>query len=66
MMDRHIATALLYRDGNWRIVDVIIEGVSRVSNFRLQFQDVVASSGPEHLIALLREKNAKGEPLKNG
>jgi phospholipid transport system substrate-binding protein len=57
---------LRQRDGTWRIIDVIIEGVSLVSNFRSQFQDVVASSGPERLIALLREKNAKGEPLKNG
>jgi len=55
---------LRQRDGSWRIIDVIIEGVSLVSNFRSQFQDVVASGGPEHLIALLREKNAKGEPLK--
>jgi phospholipid transport system substrate-binding protein len=57
---------LRQRDGSWHIIDVIIEGVSLVSNFRSQFQDVVASSGPERLIALLREKNAKGEPLKNG
>jgi len=57
---------LRQRDGSWRIIDVIIEGVSLVSNFRSQFQDVVASSGPERLITLLREKNAKGEPLKNG
>jgi phospholipid transport system substrate-binding protein len=55
---------LRQRDGSWRIIDVIIEGVSLVSNFRSQFQDVVSSGGPEHLIALLREKNAKGEPLK--
>jgi phospholipid transport system substrate-binding protein len=55
---------LRQRDGSWRIIDVIIEGVSLVSNFRSQFQDVVAGGGPEHLIALLREKNAKGEPLK--
>ena len=55
---------LRQRDGSWRIIDVIIEGVSLVSNFRSQFQDVVSGGGPEHLIALLREKNAKGEPLK--
>jgi len=52
------------RDGRWRIIDVIIEGVSLVSNFRSQFQDVVSNGGPDHLITLLREKNAKGEPLK--
>jgi len=55
---------LRQRDGNWKIIDVVIEGVSLVSNFRSQFQDVVSSGGPERLLALLREKNAKGEPLK--
>jgi phospholipid transport system substrate-binding protein len=55
---------LRQRDGAWRIIDVIIEGVSLVSNFRSQFQDVVSSGGPDRLIALLQEKNAKGEPLK--
>lgn len=57
---------LRQRDGTWKIIDVVIEGVSLVSNFRSQFQDVVASGGPERLLALLREKNAKGEPLKAG
>jgi phospholipid transport system substrate-binding protein len=55
---------LRQRNGEWKIIDVIIEGVSLVSNFRSQFQDVVSSGGPERLLALLREKNAKGEPLK--
>lgn len=50
--------------GQWRIIDVIIEGVSLVSNYRSQFQDIVASGGPDRLITLLKEKNAKGEPLK--
>jgi phospholipid transport system substrate-binding protein len=55
---------LRQRDGQWKIIDVIIEGVSLVSNFRSQFQDVVSSGGPERLLGLLREKNARGEPLK--
>jgi phospholipid transport system substrate-binding protein len=55
---------LRQRDGTWRIIDVVIEGVSLVSNFRSQFQDVVANGGPDRLLVLLREKNAKGEPLK--
>jgi phospholipid transport system substrate-binding protein len=53
------------RDGTWRIIDVIIEGVSLVSNFRSQFQSIVANEGPARLLDLLREKNAKGEPLKS-
>jgi phospholipid transport system substrate-binding protein len=56
---------LRQRDGSWKIIDVVIEGVSLVSNFRSQFQDVVSNGGPERLLALLREKNAKGEPLKS-
>lgn len=56
---------LRQRNGTWKIIDVVIEGVSLVSNFRSQFQDVVASGGPDRLLTLLREKNAKGEPLKS-
>jgi phospholipid transport system substrate-binding protein len=51
------------RDGQWKIIDVIVEGVSLVSNFRSQFQDIVANGGPDRLLVLLREKNAKGESI---
>jgi phospholipid transport system substrate-binding protein len=54
---------LRQRDGQWKIIDVIVEGVSLVSNFRSQFQGIVSSGGPDRLIALLKEKNEKGEPL---
>ncbi len=54
---------LRQRDGQWRIIDVIVEGVSLVSNFRSQFQDIVANGGPDRLLTLLREKNASGESL---
>ncbi len=57
-------TACARRDGQWKIIDVIIEGVSLVSNFRSQFQDIVTNGGPDKLISLLREKNAAGEPLQ--
>jgi phospholipid transport system substrate-binding protein len=55
---------LRQRDGEWKIIDVIVEGVSLVSNFRSQFQDIVAQGGPDRLLVLLKEKNAKGEPLQ--
>lgn len=55
---------LRQRDGQWKIIDVIIEGVSLVSNFRAQFQDIVSNGGPDRLLALLKEKNAAGEPLQ--
>lgn len=61
--------ALDYRlrqtDGTWRIIDFIIEGVSLVSNYRSQFQEVLARDGAERLLELLRDKNAKGEAFKS-
>ena len=46
------------------MIDVIVEGVSLVANFRSQFEEIVSNEGPHRLIELLREKNARGEPLK--
>lgn len=51
------------RDGEWKIIDVVIEGISLVANFRDQFRDVMGREGPSTLIEKLREKNAKGELL---
>jgi phospholipid transport system substrate-binding protein len=53
------------RENLWRIIDVIVEGVSLVANFRSQFQEIMANGGITKLIKLLQEKNAKGEPLKS-
>lgn len=64
--DIQVDYRLRAKDGTWRIIDIIIEGVSLVSNYRSQFQEIMAQGGPEHLLQLLREKNAKGEPLKAG
>jgi phospholipid transport system substrate-binding protein len=52
-------------DGSWKVIDLIIERVSLVSNFRSQFQEVMANGGIEKLLQLLREKNAAGQPLKS-
>ncbi len=45
-------------DGNWRIIDVTIEGVSLVGSFRSQFREVLKDGGPQALLQQLREKNA--------
>ena len=46
------------KDGSWRIIDVVIEGISLVANFRDQFREVIARGGPEGLLQKLKEKNA--------
>lgn len=48
------------KDGPWLVIDVTIEGVSLVSNYKDQFKEVLANGGPELLIQKLREKNAAG------
>lgn len=55
---------LRQKDGEWMMIDVIVEGVSLVANFRSQFQDIISRDGPDKLIAALRDKNAKGEAFK--
>ena len=51
----------LRKGGQWKIIDVVIERVSLVSNFRSQFQEVIAQGGVDKLLAMLKDKNAKGE-----
>ncbi len=47
--------------GEWKIIDILIEGVSLVSNFRSQFKSLVSNQGPEGLLKTLRKKNDKEE-----
>jgi len=51
----------LRKRGEWRVIDVTVEGVSLVANFRSQFQSIMANGGINRLLSLLHEKNAAGE-----
>jgi len=61
-------TAIDYRlrqgDGTWKIIDVIVEGVSLVGSYRSQFQEILDRGGPQRVLALLREKNAAGASVE--
>ena len=50
---------LRQRDGNWMMIDVVVEGVSLVSNWRAQFREVLGNQSPKRLIELLEAKNEK-------
>lgn len=52
------------RDGSWRIIDVVIEGISLVANYRDQFREVASGGGPVSVIEKLKEKNAAGAAEK--
>lgn len=45
------------KDGRWLVIDVIIEGVSLVSNFHSQFEPIVSEGGAKELLARLKDKN---------
>jgi len=49
-------------DGRWRMIDVVVEGVSLVSNWRSQFREVLGNRSPDALIRQLHQKN---EELRN-
>jgi phospholipid transport system substrate-binding protein len=52
---------LRQQDDHWKIIDVTIEGISMVANFRSQFQEIMANGGIDRVLKLLREKNAAAE-----
>ncbi len=45
-------------DAEWRVIDVTVEGISLVSNYRDQFKSVMARGGPEKLLEEMRKKNS--------
>ena len=44
------------KSGQWRVYDVVIEGVSMVKNYRGQFRQILTNKKPEDLLQTLREK----------
>jgi phospholipid transport system substrate-binding protein len=56
---------LRQKNGEWKVIDVLIERVSLVSNYRSQFQVIMATGGIDHLLEILREKNASGALFKS-
>ena len=55
---------LLKRDGDWRVYDVVVDGVSLVSNYRGQFAKIIRTSGYDDLVKQLREKSDQFVKIK--
>jgi phospholipid transport system substrate-binding protein len=49
--------------GDWKVIDVVVERVSLVSNFRSQLRELISSRGVDRTLEMLRDKNAKGESI---
>jgi phospholipid transport system substrate-binding protein len=46
------------QDNQWKVIDFTIDGVSIVSNYRSQFQDIMTNGGIDQLLKMLHDKNA--------
>jgi phospholipid transport system substrate-binding protein len=44
------------KTGQWRVYDIVIEGVSMIKNYRGQFRQILSKKKPEDLLQTLRKK----------
>lgn len=54
-----ISYKLIQQGGDWKIYDVVIEGVSLVSNYRSTYDEIVRKEGLKGLFARMEEKIAQ-------
>ena len=50
---------VLKKENEWKVYDVVIEGVSLISNYRTQFREILGNNPPEKLLETLRKKVGK-------
>jgi len=50
---------VIMKDGVWKVYDVVIEGISLISNYRSQFREILVNKPPESLLETLRKKVGK-------
>lgn len=53
---------LRFRQEQWKVIDIVIEGVSMLANFRAQFAEVVSREGVDGLLEAMRSRNADALP----
>jgi len=58
-VDVPINYRVIRKNSDWKVYDVVIEGVSLISNYRSQFREILAKETPEALLTALREKVGK-------
>jgi phospholipid transport system substrate-binding protein len=47
---------VIKKETEWRVYDVVIEGVSLINNYRTQFREILGNNPPEKLLEALRKK----------
>jgi phospholipid transport system substrate-binding protein len=59
MVDYH----LLHKDGDWKVYDIVIEGVSLVNNYRTQFNSIIVKDSYAGLVKQMRTKLAQEQAV---
>jgi phospholipid transport system substrate-binding protein len=50
---------VIKKGNDWKVYDVVVEGVSLVSNYRNQFKEILSNKTPDALLDTLRKKVGK-------
>jgi len=58
-MDMTLSYRLLNGSGEWRMYDVLMDGISMVGNYRVQFTKIIETSSYADLVEQLRQKTSK-------
>jgi phospholipid transport system substrate-binding protein len=51
---------LTKENDEWKVYDVIVEGISLIKNYRDQFREILSTQSPEELLDILRKKVGEG------
>jgi phospholipid transport system substrate-binding protein len=57
--DIPITYRVIQKQDDWKVYDVVIEGVSLISNYRSQFREILMNKSPDALLDTLRKKVGK-------
>jgi phospholipid transport system substrate-binding protein len=57
---------LLSASGDWQVYDIVVDGISMVSNYRAQFTKIIRASSYEDLVKKLQDKSEVFKPLNEG
>ncbi len=56
--------SLRFHDGEWKVYDIVIDGISMVTNYRSTFSNEIRSNGVDGLVSTLRTKNRNNEDIE--
>ena len=57
---------LLSKSGEWQVYDIVVDGISMVSNYRAQFTKIIRASSYEDLVQKLQNKSEVFKPVNEG